>query len=260
MYSRATECGRSMLLASGHSWGRTRPSGEAALPKETTVEDVAATRAILWDMDGVLADTGEAHYRAWKELLVERGQTVTWNEFDATFGMANPEILRRWWGADTPDALVSELARRKEALYRIEVMKDLVLADGALDLLNWARDAGVRQVVASSGEMANIAAVIGALGIANYFDAFVSGAFLPKSKPDPEVFLRAAASVGAADKNCLVIEDAIAGVEAARCAGMRCIAVTTTHGADKLAGADLVVASIAEVESEVAHRLLGLEG
>ena len=260
MHSRATECGRQMLFDTGRFWGRTLALGDVVLPEERSVEGAGVVRAILWDMDGVLADTGEAHYRAWVALLAERGQTVTRKEFDATFGMANPEILRRWWGGDTPVALIAELAARKEALYRVEVLRDLAVAAGVLGLLSWARGQGIRQVVASSGEMANIAAVIGALGIANHFDAFVSGAFLPRSKPDPEIFLRAAAAVGSAPEDCLVIEDAIAGVEGARRAGMRCIAVTTTHEAAQLAGADVVVASPAGIETEAVARLLGLDG
>ncbi|MFH1084137.1 MAG: HAD family phosphatase [Chloroflexota bacterium] len=122
--------------------------------------------------------------------------------------------------------------------------------------LEYARAQGYRQVVASSGEMANIVAIVGELGIANYFDALLSGAFLPRSKPDPTLFLQAAATVGAAPGACLVIEDGIVGIEAARRAGMPSVAVTTSHPADKLAQAHLVVARLADVAPDVIERLL----
>jgi HAD superfamily hydrolase (TIGR01509 family) len=214
-------------------------------------------RALLWDMDGVLCDTGHAHLIAWQRLYAERGQTITRDEFAETFGMANGPIIRRWLGEDTSDVEVARIAERKEALYRDVIRGTVQPLPGLLTWLQYARERGYRQVVASSGEMANIIAIVGELGIGNYFDALVSGAFLPRSKPDPAVFLQAAAAVGAAPQHCLVIEDGVVGVEAARRAGMRCVAVTTTHAAEKLAEADVVAATLADLAPETMARLLG---
>lgn len=206
------------------------------------------TRAILWDMDGVLADTGDAHYDAWRRLFEERGETITRAQFDATFGMANGQILQSWLGADTPREVLDKLGARKEALFRQGVAHGAGLLPGVLEWLAWGRRQGYRQVVASSGEMANIVAVVNALHIGNYFEALVSGAFLPCSKPDPAVFLYAAAAVGARPEDCLVIEDGVVGVEAAQRAGMHCLALTTTHPREKLAHADRVVDSLLELD------------
>jgi beta-phosphoglucomutase-like phosphatase (HAD superfamily) len=109
--------------------------------------------------------------------------------------------------------------------------------------------------VASSGPMANIVAVIGSLGVADYFDAMLSGAFLPRSKPDPAIFVQAAATVGASPHECLVIEDAVVGIEAAHRAGMRCLAVTTTHSADKLSHADLVLPTLEHLTAAAFEQL-----
>ena len=215
------------------------------------------TKAILWDMDGVLADTGEAHLKAWQVLYGERGETLTQGEFAVTFGMANGPIIRRWLGDDTPEELVAAIAARKEALYREIIRGSVRILPGVEEWLADARQRGYRQVVASSTEMANIIAVIGELGIGTHFDALISGAFLPCSKPDPAIFLQAASTVGAEPANCLVIEDGIVGVEAAKRGGMRCVAVTTTHSAEKLAGADLVVATLAQLPPETMAQLLG---
>jgi len=110
--------------------------------------------------------------------------------------------------------------------------------------------------VASSGEMANIVTVIDALGIANYFDALVSGAFLPRSKPDPAIFVQAAGALGVPPARCLVIEDGTVGVEAARRAGMACLAVTTTHPREHLQGADLIVDSLCEISPQMLAALV----
>ncbi|MGI6376096.1 MAG: HAD family hydrolase [Anaerolineae bacterium] len=203
-------------------------------------------KALLWDMDGVLADSGDAHFVAWQEMLHELGREISRQEFDDTFGMANTAILERWLGATVAPERSAALARRKEALFR-QHLDRVRLLPGVLDWLAYARSQGYYQVVASSGEMANIVAVVHALGVGNYFHGIVSGAFLPQSKPHPAVFLQAAAAVAAEPRHCLVLEDGIVGVEAARRAGMRCIAVTTTHAAERLAGADRIVSSLAEL-------------
>ena len=146
-------------------------------------------KAILWDMDGVLADSGDAHYVAWQEMFQELGRNITRQEFDDTFGMANGAILRRWLGADLSEERSADLARRKEALFRQHLAR-VRLLPGVLTWLDYARAQGYYQVVASSGEMANIVAVMHALGVGNYFHGVVSGAFLPQSKPHRRSFGR----------------------------------------------------------------------
>ena len=204
-------------------------------------------RAIAWDMDGVLADTEEAHYRSWRRMFAEEGLTLTREQFKETFGMANPAILRRWLGEDASPERIDALAAHKEALFREDV-SEVRLLPGVRRWLEWAKAEGIRQVVASSGEMANIAAIVTALEIGNYFDALVSGAFLPRSKPDPAIFLQAAGAAGVAPERCLVVEDGVVGIEAARRAGMRCLALTTTHPAERLQGADLVVDDLTDLD------------
>ena len=215
------------------------------------------TRAIIWDMDGVIADSGDAHFQAWQALFSERGSSITREQFEDTFGMANPAILRRWIGEDTAQDVLQRLGARKEQLFRQMVKRHVHILPGVREWLQRARAQDYRQVCASSGEMANIVAVLSALDVAQYFDALLSGAFLPKSKPDPAIFLQAAAAVGVQPADCLVIEDGIVGVEAANRAGMHCIAVTTTHPAEKLSQAELVVDSLEELDEDALQRIFG---
>jgi HAD superfamily hydrolase (TIGR01509 family) len=219
-------------------------------------EDKRPPKAILWDMDGVLADSGDAHYLAWQMLLRETGQEITRQQFDDTFGMANTRIVQHWFGEALLPAENRALGLRKETLFRQLVAEQVRILPGVIDWLERFQAWGYRQVVASSGEMANVVAVIDALDIGNYFDALLSGAFLPQSKPDPAIFLLAAAAAGAAPGECLVLEDAPPGIEAARRAGMRCIALTTTHPADKLAGASLVIDSLAGLDEALLTQLV----
>lgn len=213
------------------------------------------TKALLWDMDGVLVDTGEAHFAAWKALFEKHGWAITRQDFERTFGMSNIPILKEFLGERLPEAQLFDLGAEKEARFREMIDRHVSLLPGAEKWLRWARKEGYRQVVASSGEMANIVAILAAFEIANYFDAVVSGAFLPKSKPHPAIFLQAAASVGAEPQESVVLEDGLVGVEAAHRAGIKCVAVTTTHPAEELSAADVVIDDLNELSEETLRRL-----
>ena len=214
------------------------------------------TRSVIWDMDGVLADSGQAHFAAWQALFDEMGLTMSWQQFADTFGMSNIPILRVCLGDDRPLSELESMAARKEALFR-EIMPEYVtILPGVGDWLDYASAQGYKQIVASSGEMANIAAVINTLGIGNYFQGILSGAFMPKSKPDPTIFLYAAAAAGAEPDQCVVIEDGIVGIEAAVRAGMRSIGVTTTHPANKLEQASVVLNRLSDRSPDLLDQLL----
>ena len=212
-------------------------------------------RAILWDMDGVVANTGEAHLVAWRQMMSEQGHGVTDAQFAATFGMANSAILHLWLGDALDEEEVRAWSQRKEELFRALIPDHVRAVPGVPEWLRRGRELGYRQAIASSGDMANIVAVVAALGIADCFDALVSGALLPRSKPDPAIFLQAAGALGVAPHECLVVEDGIVGIEAARCAGMCCVALTTTHPADKLRAADLIVPDLNALSVEMVHGL-----
>ncbi|MFO7919000.1 MAG: HAD-IA family hydrolase [Anaerolineae bacterium] len=213
------------------------------------------TKALLWDMDGVLVDTGEAHFAAWKALFEGHEWTITREDFEKTFGMSNIPILKELLGEGLPEAQLLDLAAEKEARFREMIEPHVNLLPGVEKWLRWARKERYRQAVASSGEMANIVAILAAFEIANYFDAVVSGAFLPHSKPHPAIFLQAAASVGAEPQDSLVLEDGLVGIEAAHRAGIACIAVTTTHSAEELSDAQVVVSDLNELSEKTLRRL-----
>ncbi len=132
------------------------------------------------------------------------------------------------------------IGERKEILFRALLHGNVQALPGAQDWLARLRGWGARQAMASSAPPANIDVMLGELGIAGYFDAIVSGYALP-SKPDPAVFVRAAERLGVRPSGCIVMEDAVAGVQAARRAGMRCIAVASTNPPAALHEANLVV-------------------
>jgi len=213
-------------------------------------------RAILWDMDGVLVNTGAYHYPAWKQTLEELGIPFSEEQFRETFGMNNSSILEIICGKKLPPEKEEEISERKESLFREAVKGKAKLLPGVEDALKQFSAWNLKQAIASSAPPKNIEVLVLELQISKYFDAIVSGYDIP-GKPDPAVFLKAARQVGVPPENCTVIEDAVAGVEAAKRAGMKCIAVTTTNTAENLSKADLILDSLVHLKPDSLVEVLG---
>jgi HAD superfamily hydrolase (TIGR01509 family) len=216
-----------------------------------------AAYAVLWDMDGVLVDSGDLHRRAWRRYLVAQGKPVSDEIFRQGFGQPNEQVLPIYFG-DLGEDEIRRMSEEKEACYR-----DLVRAEGARatpGALEWmARFAGggVRQAMATSGCRANADLIIDRMGIRAYLSAVVTSEDVTRGKPHPDVFLCAAAQLGLPTSHCVVIEDSVHGVRAARAAGMHCVAIQTTHPARELSEADLVLPDMRAFSWVAWHALFG---
>lgn len=206
-------------------------------------------KAVLWDMDGVLADTRELHFLTWKDALHEIGYELTYEQFTATFGMNNRRILETLLGQPPTPELVAEMTDKKEGQYRRLLSGNVSLLPGVQYWLSWLHDHHIPQAVASSAPQANIDAFVDELQLRPYFSALVSG-YDMAGKPDPGIFLQAASHLQVAPKYCLVIEDSIAGVEAAWQGGMCCLAITTTNPRTALTRATQVIDSLELIPPE----------
>jgi beta-phosphoglucomutase len=214
----------------------------------------AESRAVIWDMDGTLVDTAELHYRAWLKLARDIRKPFSRADFVATFGRRNPDIIHSLFGATLSDQEVHEIGSRKEEYYRAEARHGVSLLKGARKLLSALRKAGFKQGIGSSAPRENLHLILELTNVRPFFSTIVSMEDTDRGKPDPQVFLLAASRLDTAPENCLVIEDAAAGIEAARAARMRSIAVTFVghHSRERLeqAGADLVLNSLQEATIE----------
>lgn len=206
------------------------------------------TFGAIFDVDGVLVDSKEAHFVAWCRLAEEVGKPHPRDFFERTFGMHNREIIRAWLGPETPSDQVERLSAWKEAKYREVAAAALEPLDGAPDLVRALAADGFRLAVGSSGPPENIALALRVLGLEEAFHAVSSGRDVSEGKPHPEVFLKAAAKLGLPPSRCVVFEDAPQGVEAGLRAGARVIAVASTREALELRGAHLVVRSLREID------------
>jgi HAD superfamily hydrolase (TIGR01509 family) len=214
-------------------------------------------RGVLWDMDGVLVDTGDLHYRSWAAVLPDYGIKLSREFFRDTFGMNNRGILSLLLGELLTSELLAEISERKEEWFRDAVRGRARTLPGVLDWLQRLQETGYRQGVASSAPPANIAALVDELELRDYFGVLVSGVDLP-GKPDPALFLEVARLLDVPPETCVVVEDAVAGVVAAKRAGMKCIAVATTNPVRALEAADVVVQRLDLLDASAFQHLVAV--
>ncbi len=212
------------------------------------------TRAVLWDMDGTLIDSEELHWISWHATMASEGIAITREQFLASFGQRNDSIVPRWLGTASTPERVDRISAAKEERYRDLVRREGISPlPGVASWLQRLRKDRWLQAIASAAPRANVEVILECLSASEIFQGIVSAEDVHRGKPDPEVFLTAASRVGASPERCIVVEDAVAGVEAARRAGMRSIGVGRNG---KNLPADVVVPALDLLDSNAFDSLL----
>ena len=213
-------------------------------------------RGVIFDWDGVVIDSSAQHEKSWELLAHEIQKPLPPGHFKAGFGKKNQEIipnLLRW--SNDPEE-IRKLGERKEELYRELVREQgVAVLPGARELLEALKNASIPRSVGSSTPRSNLDSIFAATGLDRLFDAVVCGDDVANGKPAPDVFLLAAKRLGLDPADCLVIEDAHVGIEAAHRAGMKVLAVATTNSLDVLGSADSAVPSLVGVTPDFLNQI-----
>lgn len=206
-----------------------------------------SAKAVIWDMDGVIVDSGPFHLKSWQYAFKKKGVEFLTADFQQNFGRRNDAIVRTVLGP-VSDEVVSEVANSKEEFFRDQIRHHIRAFPGAVTLIRELARHKFMMAIASSAPMENIDLILTGLEIQDCFQVIVTGREVAESKPSPLIFLKAAEKLGVSAPEAVVFEDAIAGVEAAKRAGMKCVAITNTNAARALTKADLVVDSLENMD------------
>jgi len=207
---------------------------------------------VIFDMDGVLIDSYHAHFESWRQMTAAEGLAITEEQFQSTFGRTSRESIRQLWGRELPDAKVAALDEEKERLFREIIGRKFPAMPGAVELLEALCAAGFVIALGSSGPPPNVDLSLDRLGTRPLFAAVVTGQDVSRGKPDPQVFMIAAARLQIPPQRCAVVEDAAVGIEAARRADAAAIGLASTgRTRQQLRAADLVVDRLAELSPKV---------
>ncbi|AHM62253.1 haloacid dehalogenase superfamily protein [Flammeovirgaceae bacterium 311] len=198
--------------------------------------------AILFDMDGVIVDSNPYHKLAFQAFLKQHNITLSDEELKTNvFGRTNKEIMSYIFSDDASPQQTEQWANEKEAIFRDLYKEDIKAVKGLHSFLQEIKERGIATAVGTSAPLANLDFVLDLLNIRQYFDVLVHSKDVTHGKPHPEVYLKAAAQLGVAPGNCIVIEDSLPGVQAGLNAGMKVIGITTTHTPEELQDTDLVI-------------------
>lgn len=209
-------------------------------------------------MDGVLIDTAEAHYQAWKDTLSRYGSAFSRKYFDDTFGINDYSLIVEVIHPKPADKLIQEISLQKEMLYRKEIRKNLRIYPGVKEILEVCQTCGFKQILDSSAPQENIDTALEISGLRSFFDQVISTDGMP-SKKFPDAYLAASAALNLSPNHCIVVEDSILGIEGAKKAGMVCIAIASTHPWNRLQEADLVVSSIEKLNIITFQNMLEIQ-
>lgn len=202
--------------------------------------DMTVHTAAIFDLDGVIIDSGPLHMEAWKMVLEDHGIHFDEKKFRALYGMRDTEVIPRLIGI-MDDEKIDMLKKQKGEIYEKLIIHYARPVKGLAEFIAYLHQRNIKTTIASSAEPIVIAYILTAIEMTDQFEVVVTGTQPMRSKPAPDIFLMAAYRLGLTPSQCVVFEDAISGVEAARTAGMTVVALTTSFLTGELSHADLVV-------------------
>lgn len=212
--------------------------------------------AVIFDMDGVIVDSNPFHKKALLQFCQKHGINITEKEMKTSvFGRTNKEWLTDVFG-NIPYEKLKRLEDEKEALFREIYLPYIKPVKGLIEFLEMLKDNRIRIAIATSAPKSNVDFTLSQTGISDYFQTIIDGDSITHSKPHPEIYLTTANKIGVSPDNCVVIEDSLSGIEAAKKAGCKVIGITTTHPKSELDHTDFVIENFEQLGIDDLRRII----
>jgi beta-phosphoglucomutase len=197
--------------------------------------------ALIFDMDGVIVDSNPYHKVAIQQFCREHGHELSDDQLlKKVYGRTNREWITALFG-NIPDETILRYTEEKEDLYRRLFDRDIKPIKGLIEFLDELDQQAIPRAIGTSAPRSNVDFTLSRTGTGKYFNIILNDTFVTHSKPHPEIYLKCAQALGLPNRQCVVIEDSLSGVQAGKAAGSKVIGITTTHPANELAECDLVI-------------------
>jgi beta-phosphoglucomutase family hydrolase len=212
--------------------------------------------AVIFDLDGTLVDNNAYHIEAWKAFYDKIGKPFSLEEYTQNInGRINRDIFNYVFNTTLSPEQIEEYSHEKESMYRELYKPHIKPINGLIDFLEMLEKAKVPKAIATSGLVPNINFMFEHIPIRNFFHSVIDSTQITHGKPHPEIFLKAALSVNAVPSRCVAFEDSVAGIKSAKAAGMKVVGLTTTHTAEEIKQADLIIKDYTEISLTKLHEL-----
>ena len=210
-------------------------------------KDMLHIKGVIFDMDGTLIETTEADYLAWKRVFTDYHKELSFEDYFPLIGMKSAIVVQSRLSLDEEETKKA-LSQKMKYFSEIVTEKGIQVVPYAIKFLKQLKAKNFKIALATSSRQEKMNLVLQLTNLTPYFDVIVTGDLVQKSKPAPDIFLKAGEKLQLKPDDCLVVEDAANGVKAAKNAGMKCVAITTTHTEDLLQQADLVITSYEDLD------------
>ncbi|HEY5391975.1 MAG TPA: HAD family phosphatase [Hanamia sp.] len=199
-------------------------------------------KAAIFDLDGTLLDNNSFHLKSWVEYLKDMGRNISEEEFNASFnGRTNKDVIKYIFNHPMNEEEILKYSLEKEAVYRKIYKPYIQPVKGLIAFLEILKNINIPMAIATSGIQPNIDFMFENIPIKSYFNVVVNSSHITHGKPHPEIYLKTASLLNVNPENCLVFEDAIVGIDSAKAAGMKVVAVATTEPKENFHDADFII-------------------
>jgi len=213
-------------------------------------------KAVIFDLDGTILDNNEFHLKAWKKYLKDNGMEISDEDFKKYIsGRTNADAIAHLYKKNMTAEEASIHYLKKEEIYRKIYEKEIAPIAGLPEFLEDLQSHNVTMAIATSGVQVNIDYMFEHVQLKKYFTEIINSAHITRGKPHPEIFLKTAAALHTAAANCIVFEDSLPGITAGKAAGMKVVAITTSHKPEELNEADMIIKDYTEINFD---RLMSL--